>query len=155
MATSLLPALLLDCGGHAPANCGDGPVSLELGAGAQGFLPIDEGATAYVLCGPQGGRHVFLRMRAAGLAAQFRFTARVGDAAIDRELAYLEVPTGRFHQDGTACVSDLYRVFVEVPTAEIDGVQASLQVQLVDALGQEVTARRGVRLDGSMVTCAQ
>jgi hypothetical protein len=155
VASSLLPALLLDCGGHASVTCSDGPPGLEIGEGAQGFLPIDEGATVYVFCGPQGGRHVFLRMRATGLAADFGFTARLADAATDRELAYVSVPTAHFHQDGTACVSDLYRVFLEVPTVDADGAQANFQAQATDSLGRQVSAQRGVTVNGSMVTCSQ
>lgn len=138
-----------------PVDCGDTTPTVELGAGAQGFLPLHEGGTVFVVCGPQGGRHVALRLRASGLDAEFGFAARLEETATARQIAFTSAPASRFEQDGALCVSRLFLVFVEVPTVEIDGVAGRLVVDATDSTGAMAHAERAVIVDGSMVTCGQ
>lgn len=62
--------LLLATAFLAPAACGDadGRVpALVLGVGESAFYPAHDGDTAALVAGAQGGHHVWLSLRAAGL----------------------------------------------------------------------------------------
>jgi hypothetical protein len=53
----------------AALACGGAPASLRLGSGPVGFVPLEDGGALEVHRGPQGGYHVFLAVRAAGVSA--------------------------------------------------------------------------------------
>jgi len=152
---ALAPALLAGCGPAPPVDCGDGPPTLDLGAGARAFLPFADGDPVFVLCGPQGGRHVLLRLRATGLGPQFGLSARLNDPAGGGAIAALDVGSSGFHREGAACVSDLFPVFMKRPTAEIAGAMARFEVSATDPLGRAAAAAVAVTVDTSMVSCAQ
>jgi len=61
-----LKMVLLGCLWLLGAACA--PV-VEVGGGIRAFVPLDEGQTVDVVCGPQGGQHVWTGLRAKGLRA--------------------------------------------------------------------------------------
>lgn len=146
--------IIVGCGsGGQAVHCPGGAPTVEIGTGASRFVPLADGDPAFVFCGPQGGRHVLVRIRGSGLSPPVVIDATLEDEATSRQLAHVDVPAATFHGEGSACVSDLYRVFVGPPTPEIDGVAGRLQVHVVDAAGLEAAAQRRVVVDGSTVTC--
>src|SRR5687768_2322710 len=73
------------CGGAAPQP---GDASLRLGSSPEGFHALEEGGTLEVFQGPQGGFHVFLGLRAAGVTraatVDFDVVDLDGDRLLDR-----------------------------------------------------------------------
>lgn len=86
----VLPALLLALSAGALARCGGGvtprtdagvqPIvdpTLELGTGQSSWEGLADGASVELIHGPQGGYHLFARIRERGLGADVQVTFRV------------------------------------------------------------------------------
>ena len=65
LAMGLLGLALAGCGGGDPAA---GDLVVELGTGEVGFEPLADEQPVPLVAGPQGGHHVWLSLRAEGLA---------------------------------------------------------------------------------------
>ena len=67
LAMGLLGLALAGCGGGDPAA---GDLVVELGTGEVGFEPLADEQPVPLVAGPQGGHHVWLSLRAEGLASE-------------------------------------------------------------------------------------
>lgn len=58
---------LVACGGGAE-GAGPGAATVEIGSSVSGFTPLTDGGPILLYRGPQGGYHVYLGLRARGVA---------------------------------------------------------------------------------------
>lgn len=66
--TVLLVAGVAACGGSAAStpDAGTVGIELEIGGGEFQFVPYQEGGPIQVVCGPQGGQHIWVSLRGRG-----------------------------------------------------------------------------------------
>jgi hypothetical protein len=125
------------------------PATVDLGVGDAGFVALEEGGTATIVQGPQGGYHVFGSVSATGLYLATQAGARGEDLPLvsftidtpggERLGGFVDAPT--FFREGPGgealVIGALLVLDVEDPPS-LDGDPAVFEVQVVDACGTEV-----------------
>lgn len=116
--------------------------TVEVGSGIEGFEPLVDGDSIFIIEGPQGGRHVFGHARITGMepgasradGPETTFSVHTLDGT--RLSADLPPFTEPYVEEGGAFTLPSGRfVFIEVPAAEILDTTVVLGVQVKDRNG--------------------
>jgi hypothetical protein len=124
---------------------GDGPV-IQIGTGVLEFVPLEAGAEVRIVCGSQGGQHLWVALRSQGIARQQRLevqmTALDDGAEICRAAADDVFATARDGWNEVAAMICLVprpaeavgrRVRVEATARDLIGNVARAETELVVA----------------------
>lgn len=128
------------CATLALAGCSDEPLVVEVGTGALHFTPIEPGSEVGIVCGPQGGQHIWTSVRAlhaAGESVSIAIAIRIdgtGETTCQRQLDDVPlVTTGDWGEyAGIIC-------FVPSPDA-IRGRIVTLEGTVTDGAGRSVSS---------------
>jgi hypothetical protein len=132
---------------------------VEVGTGNMSFQPIGEDSTVMIVCGPQGGQHIWTSIRAAGIDPSH--------AQISLSIGYLTAPAdggsavicGQSLNDVTLSAADGWQEFAGIicfipHPAEVDGQTVVLTGTLTDSTGVTATATVRFKADGPGKSCA-
>jgi hypothetical protein len=108
---------------------------VEVGGGVRAFAPFEDGQAVDVVCGPQGGQHIWTGVRAKGVGPEgVSMVISMTDAETAETVCHVELKDlllveddGWFSFTGLAC-------FVPDP-AKVEGRTLRLEGSLVDADG--------------------
>lgn len=125
----------------AVAACGPpGPVVLEVGTGGSEFEPVAPGGQVEIVCGPQGGQHVWMSLRARHLDGD-RASILLQLVHPDRD----EPECGQVRSDVVLASRDGWHEYAGslcfiVKPAALDGKRLTLQARITDAAGRVAEA---------------
>jgi len=157
-ALLLVATMLVGCAVAPSVDAGPGdagPISLTLGTGAHDFTPIAEGDTLQLARGCQGLQHVWIALRATGIAPRGVHVqlslSRVSDGAavsavFDTAITFSPDPSGAF--DG------LTGLMLVVPTPDVGlGMPLILRGDIADREGRTTAAMLDVTLAWGTEIC--
>ncbi len=132
-----------------------GEVSLEVGTGSRGFEPVEDGGLMLLARGCQGAQHVWVSLRAHGVAPE-RALLDISLRRL-RDDEPLSTPFRIFRSLERAGESDMSEVtglalVVGEPDAVLDE-SVVLEVAIYDRLGLEVRSAREVTVEWGAEVC--
>lgn len=134
-----------DAGGRADGAA----ASLEIGTGADRFVPIEDGETLGMVRGTQGLQHVFVSLRSRGLAPRGAIVelalVRGRDGEVVSNPFEVRLSLTPVEGEGYAELWGLLLV-IEFPDEAL-GEALTLEASVVDSDGREATASKAVRVE--------
>lgn len=132
-----------------------GPLALVLGTGERAFTPITEGQTVQLARGCQGLQHVWIALRATGIAPRgvhVRLSlTRVSDGVVVS--APFDTPI-TFAPDPGGVYFDLTGLMLVVPTPDLAlGAPLVLRGEIVDREGRGTSAMLDVMIEWGSEIC--
>jgi len=154
----LLASILAGCAVAPSIDAGPsdaGPISLTLGTGAHDFTPIAESQTLLLARGCQGLQHVWIALRATGIAPRGVHVTLSLSRASDGAAVSAEFDTAiTFSPDPGGAFDQLTGLMLVVPTpADGLGVPLILRGQIIDREGRTTSAMLDVTLDWGTEVC--
>lgn len=131
-----------------------GPVSLALGTGEQAFAPVAEGETLLLARGCQGLQHVWIALRATGLAPR-GVHVHLSLARDDGTEVSAPFDTAiTFTPDARSAAEDLSGLMLVVPTPDDAlGLPLTLRAEVTDREGRSAAAAAPVTLAWGTDVC--
>ena len=123
--------------------------SLELGAAADAFEPVEPGTAVELVHGSQGGYHIELAFRATGLDPS-DLAAGTLEGWVDGSLMATSSPWLQFRCNPATGTYDAWPTILVYDAEEpqsLDGVTTEVEALVVDASGAEFTASLTLTID--------